>query len=95
MIMVIMMNKCNKCNVYINTKTSKCPLCGCNINSSKGENVFPHINYLFCFDIIESLFLFVNSIKASYILIIAVDSSKRETLFFIEKFLKNLSIVVL
>lgn len=44
--MVIMMNKCNKCNVYINTKTSKCPLCGCNINSSKGENVFPHINYL-------------------------------------------------
>ena len=41
-----MMNKCNKCNVFINTKTSKCPLCGCNINSSKGENVFPHINYL-------------------------------------------------
>ena len=44
--MVIVMNKCNKCNVFINTKTSKCPLCGCNINSSKGENVFPHINYL-------------------------------------------------
>ena len=44
--MVIMMNKCNKCNVYINTKTNKCPLCGCNIKNSNGENVFPHINYL-------------------------------------------------
>lgn len=41
-----MMNKCNKCNVFINTKTSKCPLCGCNIKNNDGINVFPHINYL-------------------------------------------------
>lgn len=40
------MNKCNKCNVYINTKTNKCPLCGCNIKIKNGENVFPHVNYL-------------------------------------------------
>ena len=41
-----MMNKCNKCNVFINTKTSKCPLCGCNIKSNNGENVFPYVNCL-------------------------------------------------
>ena len=41
-----MMNKCNKCNVFINTKTSKCPLCGCNIKINNGENVFPYVNCL-------------------------------------------------
>ena len=41
------MNKCNKCNVYINTKTNKCPLCGCNIAKKGGNNIFPHVNYIY------------------------------------------------
>ena len=38
------MKKCYKCNVLINTKVQKCPLCSGSIeDGEKGENIFPTI----------------------------------------------------
>lgn len=38
------MKKCYKCNVFINSKVSKCPLCKSNLEDSiDGDNIFPVI----------------------------------------------------
>ena len=39
------MIKCHKCNVYINTSVSKCPLCHSPLEENEGIDVFPIPNF--------------------------------------------------
>ena len=39
------MIKCHKCNVYINTSVSKCPLCHNPLEKNEGIDVFPIPNF--------------------------------------------------
>ena len=39
------MIKCHKCNVYINTSVSKCPLCHNPLEKNEGIDVFPTPNF--------------------------------------------------
>ena len=39
------MSKCLKCNVYIKSNTSICPLCQTPINKSNTHDVFPYLTY--------------------------------------------------
>lgn len=64
------MEKCRRCNVFVDGETSNCPLCGAHVDSAPSIADYPQIDIKTKKEIIKKIFLFVSLLAIAILLVV-------------------------